>query len=292
MWWIILTFAAILPFMTGDLINKFIVANEVMDPYLATTIFGFISFIAFTIVSMSLGEILTGLNAVIPGLAAGVASTVGLWFYFSAISKEEVSRAIPILATAPLFVLPMAFFLFEESFTIFKYLGVGLVVTGSGLLSFKKTDGVFKFDKVILLMFAAAMLFALRNILMKIPTQSLEVWPVLFWIGVGRGAISLGILLVHHPHLKRKAKKGAEHLFLTGSLSALGMIALLTAISLGPVSLVSALLGVKPLFVLFFATLITLLHPSFIREEVTKRVVAQKSISTVMIVLGAALIVL
>ncbi len=292
MWWIVLTFTAILPFTAGDLINKFIVREEVMDPHLAAAIFGFVTFIVFTVVSLALSGVLTQVNVVLPGLAIGILSTVGLWFYFSAISKEEISRAMPILATAPLFVLPMAFFLFEESFTSLKYLGIGLVVTGSISLSFKKTGGVFKFDKAAALMFVTALLFAIRNILIKIPTQSLGVWPLLFWMGVGHGVLSLGILLVHHPHLKRKAQRGAEHLFLTGSLSALGMVSLLTAISLGPVSLISALEGVKPLLVLVFATLITILHPSFIHETVTKTVVAHKTISTLMIVLGAALIVL
>ncbi len=291
MWWIISALAAILIFTSTDLMNKFIVTKEVMDPHLGTVIFSFMTFLVLTPVSLLVTGILNDPYIVFLGLCIGIVSSMGLWFYFAALSREEVSRAIPILATIPLLVLPFGFLFFGESFTLLKYMGIGLVVLGSISLSFKEVNGRFKFDKLIVLVFIAAVMFAARNVLTKLSTQSITIWPVLFWIGVGRGASALALFAFHHPHLRKKARKGAEHLFIVGFFVSLGMLALFTAISLGPVSLVSALVGVKPLLVLVSATLITFLHPSFIRETITREVIIQKTVSTLMIITGATIIV-
>lgn len=292
MLWIVLVLIAVLTFALDDLLNKFVITKEVRDPYLGTAVFGFIALAVFTAISLSMGSISFDPELSLIGVITGLVTSSALWFYFSALSKEEVSRAMPILGTAPLFVLPFGFFLFGEVFTPLKYLGIGLIVLGSALLSFKDVKGVFKLDRLMFLMFAAAFFFALRNVFVKLSTQSTAIWSVLFWIGIGRGLVSTAITALHHPKLKEKAEKGIEHLFLTGSFSSIGMITLFLAISLGPVSLVSAFLGMKPLLVLLLATLVTLLHPSFIREKITSRILIQKISSTVMIVLGGAFILL
>lgn len=290
--WIILSLGAAFLFTAANLIDKFVITDELRDPYIGTTLCSFISGLVFITTSILLSTFTTDLKAVLPGIMAGIVSAGALWFYFSILSKEEVSRTIPILGTIPLFVLPFGYLLFEEVFTPLTYLGVGLVIAGSILISFKKRKEKIRLNFLILLAIVSALLFAFRNVLIKFSTQTQLIWPVMLWIGVGGLISSLSIFTFHHPKLREKGKKGVEHLALSALITSLATIFMFIAIAIGPVSLVSTIVGINPMLVLIFATAITILHPSFIHEKINRKALIQKTISTLMIIIGATLIIL
>lgn len=291
MFWIVLTFLAVL-FLTGAiLIDNFIITQEVKDPFLTTVIAAIVIFFFLIVVSLPLPKASFSLTHVVGGLAAGVVYVAVLWFYFYTLSKEEVSRAAPVFATSPLFVLPFGFFFFGEVFNIFKYAGVVLIVVGAVLLSFKKTVHKLRFDKMIFLGLFTAFLFALRAVCVKFATLKATIWSVLPWIGVGGFVSAFIVFVFHHPRIIKKARHGWIHLALTGLFTGLGMFLLFTAISIGPVSLVMALLGLNTLFVDISAMGLSIYYPQFIDERLTPGILVQKIVATVLVVTGGALVV-
>lgn len=292
MLWILLVLAAALLVSGVDLIDKHIITQEVTDPFLATVTMGPITFLMFMAVSLISPGLTTSLGVVLLSLIAGFFSCSALWFYFMTLSKEDVSRSMAFLSIVPLLVLPFGYFFFGEVFHTVTYLGIGLVITGAILLSMKRISGKISFNRSMSLAFVTAVFFASRNILIKFATRNVDIFSVLFWVGLGGLLTSLAFLVFKHPHVKRKASEGVKHLFLMGLLVGVGMSMLFTSISIGPVSLASALFEIKPLFVFLGALAFTLFSPSYLNESTNKKVIIQKAIAILMIVSGALIVIL
>ena len=69
-----------------------------------------------------------------------------------------------------------------------------------------------------------------------------------------------------------------------------GNLFLLTAIASGPVSLVSALLGTRPIWVLGATLLLGLFARQFISERIAGRDLVLKSVATITVVTGIVII--
>ena len=121
--------------------------------------------------------------------------------------------------------------------------------------------------------------------------DQVEIWPVLFWFAIGGIVVPIFLFIFHHPHLRKHAKKGVKHITINALISALALFAFIRAISLGPVSLVVALVSTKPLLVFIGATLLSYYRPKFISERHTGKVLVQRILATMMIVVGGILII-
>ncbi|MBL6956414.1 MAG: EamA family transporter [Chlorobium phaeobacteroides] len=71
-------------------------------------------------------------------LLQGVAITVMLFFYLSAIKTTEVSFVNPIIAAAPLITYAMAVFILNEQFNPVRLSGVILVAGGVALILYSR----------------------------------------------------------------------------------------------------------------------------------------------------------
>ena len=166
-----------------------------------------------------------------------------------------------------------------------------MIVVGAFLISIEHVRHTFTLKKTFYIGASAAFLFALRDILMKYMTFSVNQWAALFWMGVGCGITSLLIFLIHHPHIRKKASNGVKHLIGINFLTGLGTMLFLLAISLGSVSIVTALVvGIRPLVVLVAAVFISIFKPKFLNEKLSYSTLFQKLISVVMMIIGVVLI--
>jgi len=261
------------------------------DPILATVIVGFVTFFGFGVISLIFGDINLSFVPMLLGIVGGIFSSFGVWSYYFSLSKEEVTRFIPIMSTSPLFVLLFAYIFLKEAFSSSIYLGIILLISGAILISVENFLSNFKIHKAILVSFGCAFLFALRNIFMKFALTGNEIWSIFLWIGFGSFIVSFSLLLIHHPHIRKKAELGIKHLIFVGIVGTIALFTFITAINIGPVSLTSALLELQPLFVFVGATILSIFHPEILKEKITKSIVIQKMIAVGLIVLGAVLLV-
>lgn len=289
--WIILAILAALVWTAVNIIDKFIITKELRDPILATVISGISTFVLFGVVALLFGNILLPLSTIVIAIIAGAAFNIAILLYYFAMSKEEVSRFIPVLSAVPLFVLFFSFIFLGERFPALTYLGILLLVAGAILISLKKITRRIGINVAFLIAISAALFYALRNIALKFATVQASIWPIFFWVGVGGGIVSLFLFAMHHPHIRRKARLGVKHLLFVGSLTAIALFIFTIAISIGPVSLVSALLEVQPLFVFLAAAALSVFYPKFLKEKITKSIIMQKALAMVLIIVGAVLII-
>lgn len=64
------------------------------------------------------------------GFASGLAMALGLWFFYQALSREDVSVVVPITAGYPVVAALLGVILLGEVLSIIQWLGVVMIVVG------------------------------------------------------------------------------------------------------------------------------------------------------------------
>lgn len=288
MLWILFTVLAAVLWMSADLLSKFVLDKEVSDGVLAAGTVGISQFIPTALVPLFFAKIVFSPGIAIPSLVVGVFYAAGILSYYLGIGKEEVSRFIPALSMTTIFTAIMAFFAIGESFTAPVYIGIIAVVIGTIMISLKNLNH-FQSLRGLSFGIIAAILFASRNISLKFATLNSSLWQILFWVGVG-GSLTSACFLYARKSEIRKNVRGGEHLFEIGIICAIAYFAYAKAISLGPVSLASAVLKVKILLVFIGSAVISRLHPEIMHEKIDRRILIQKIIAIVLVIVGVVLI--
>ncbi len=238
---------------------------------------------------------------------AGISFLSGLFIYYKGVYKFEVSRIAPAVgAGVPIFTLLLVwfftFFPFAAEFqrrvlTLREYLALGFLVAGSVILSIHREKlATFQSIKISAI---ASFLFSLSFLLTKLVYTFLPFWTGFIWIRVG---VFLGALcLLSFSEVRKGIKKPTEGFakrialpfLLAKTAGALGGVLQNGAIFLAPLvflPLINALSGIQYVFLIILATLLFFKFPEILKEEISKRVLAQKTIAVWFIVAGLFLL--
>jgi len=229
---------------------------------------------------------------------AGLVSAVGYFLYVLSIRKEEASRIAALTSLAPAFVAVLAVFIVNEIFPANSYMGMILMILGSVLISYKDNH-VKKIIplSLVLILIATNFAYGLDQTLSKISLDQISFWSFLMIFMFGRFLVAFPGLSI--PSVRRKfiseVRELGRNFVLTlasGSiLWSLGIIFFFYAASLGPITLVSTISLISPLFTLFFAIFITKYLPKVLKEEIDRRTVALKLVAIVLVIIGIYLII-
>lgn len=169
-------------------------------------------------------------------------------------------------------------------------LGAVLLATGAILIALKRPGRTGR--RPFVYAFLAAAFYALRSLLLDTAVAGHGLFPVLAWVGLGGMAVGAVFLVVHHPHLRKKARKGIEHeLIAANGLAALAFFLFAVALTLAPVSLVAAVVSLNIFFVFVIATALSKTHAHLIREEMRRSSLVAKLVAIALIFLGLILVV-
>lgn len=294
--WIFLALLSGFIWTVVNIIDKHIIGHECRDPIVAIVIKSYTLFSVFAIITF-----LSGADIMISGpliwitLVAGATLSAGIYFYYSSIRKADISKVVPIFSTAPIFTVILGALFLGERFELLTYFGVAFIVIGAITISTKHLRHHITFDRAALLALGVAVVGAIRSVLVKYTADITTIWPLLFWIGLGSAIVATPILIEHYGHIKIHSKKrfrmGIKHLILVDILDASAYLVFYIAISLGPVSLVTAILHTKPLMVFVSATVLSIFLPKFLHERMTPRILTKRIVGTLLIVGGALLVI-
>jgi drug/metabolite transporter (DMT)-like permease len=214
-----------------------------------------------------------------------------------AMKKEDVSRIMPLEATAPIFVAIMASVFLGESLRAVQLAAIAIVVLGAVLISFKRSDGGssrFHAASFSLLM-CSSLLYAASDVINKYTLDYISYWnsaslnflltSVFFVIICLRRDVIRQIKNVTKPW------RTSFLVILNQSGAIVSTIIACWVIQNGPVSLASTIFNAKPFFVFIYAMLLARLAPGFlVRDKANRRDTVMKISATLMIVGGIALI--
>ncbi len=241
-------------------------------------------------------------------LATGIIFLLALLSYYKGIYNFEVSRIGPAVGgIVPLFTLALIYIFtfiplelgFERKALIPReYLALIFLVLGSVVLTLHREKlATLKSFKISII---ASFLFSLTFILTKLVYTFLPFWTGFIWIKLG---VFLGAMLLLafsselrkgiFRHKKGFGKKIALPFIFARGAGAIGGVLQNGAIFLAPMiflPLINALTGVQYVFLIILATLFFFKFPKILKEEISKRVLLQKTLAIWLIVAGLALL--
>ncbi len=231
--------------------------------------------------------------AYLSGMLWGVSLVTMFWV----MSYRDVSRVIPVVSSSPVFVAMLAVVFLSERLTALHWLAIVVTVAGTAIISQKCSEQRRRIplDSSFPLLILGAAAFALGIFLSKFVLQDMELWDLFILRNFGLGTTCL--LLMTRPSVLRDALRvfsspAATGIFLMteGVIVFVGMTLTLWAIDLGPVSLVSTVMSIRPLMVLALSIMLSMRFWRLLDEPLDRKTLTNKLVSTAMIAAGISAI--
>jgi len=248
-------------------------------------------------------------------VGAGLLMGCSVALLFRGMRLMEASRAVAISQTNPIYVAVMAMLFLDEHISLPQWGGIGLVVAGAMLISVRlyqerpfgrigpgaglPTTAVYTLgDRSALYGPAILLLSALCAAGSFVVTKaSLNAHlPVLTVFGIQQatvGAVFFVVGLSGGPNAARRLWDGMRQprvlsMLIIGEalMPAISILLGVYAYSLGPASLVAAVLATRPLFVFVASTILSRVRWQLLDESLSPQALAVKGVSIVMIVGG------
>ncbi len=287
-----LVFALVSPALFGasTIIDKFLIDKRVKDPVFLTAFGGFIVLAGaaaiFTV--RGFGTLPGGQIAVL--IAIGIMDEIALVPYYKALSYDDASRIMPFFQLVPVIVLAFSYLFLHEALDLRQIAAFILILAGSFLLAVERIDaGMFRPRRSLSWVALTSVLWAVPAVLFKSVAMDRGFWDTAAYtlLGIATGAF----ILFAASYRRSVAQFGALRAGTWAMVGAnevvyfLGQIFWFYAIALGPVSLVSAMGGLIPLFVFLYGTAISLWLPKILREDLSRNTLFLK-IASLALVLG------
>ncbi|MCH7785954.1 MAG: EamA family transporter [Chloroflexi bacterium] len=295
--WIILSLASAFAFGVVSILDKVLLMRYISNARTFLVMIGLLQ-IALSAIVIPFTPVFSysfdvSAVAFVSGLLWGTSLVTMIW----AMSTQDVSRVVPIASTFPVFVAIMAMLFLSESLSILHWVAIVVTVAGAAFISLNPTSPSSRvpLDSSFFLLLLGSMAFGGGQLLSKAVLDDMDVWSLYILRGAGLGTIAIALMFRPSvlPDIRRALSDvKTMSLFLTaeGATVFVGVTLSLWAISLGPVSLTSTLMSTRPLFVFVLSVLASSSVWRLLDEPLDRKTLANKLISTTMIVAGISAI--
>ena len=235
---------------------------------------------------------------ILVAVGAGLLRAVSVIILLYTLKKEEVSRAIPVVAIYPIFVATMAVPLLGEVLTGVQIAAIAVVVVGAVVISARRMPGrpTKWLGTTFFLLLASSILLALADLTSKYALGYLSSWNI-YWISIlVLSVIAVLLSLRRHSVAQltriKNPRTSLALVILNETLVVTGALMLFWAMERGPVSLVSTIASTRPVFVLIYVLILSRFRPAFLLERMGRTTLAIRLAATALIAGGIAMIYL
>ncbi|MFH0977794.1 MAG: EamA family transporter [Candidatus Woesearchaeota archaeon] len=278
-----------------NIVDKHMIENWLRKPVSFYIVVTLLESVIFLIIPFR-GLVIPSLPLLLLCLSVGVVWAVSAFLYFSAFQQEEASRVVPLFQLSPIFVLALSALFLRESLTSRMLEGFFLLVFGGILITSRRLNGKWKVSRILWIALALCLMLATITTSEKYIYSQIPVIDGLLWLRIG-ALIPIPFILSQRRYREEVASTwrripGTRKFVLLGNelLTLAGYIAGSFAVALGSPSIVSALGGFQPLFVLVFAVLLSLWLPKVLKEELAPGTLAMKLLAILLMFAGLWLV--
>ena len=184
--------------------------------------------------------------------------------------------------------------MFHETLKATQWIGILVIVSGATLSSLGGHHHKKEVQTAYLFALLAALLSAVGNALSKYAMNGLPpltVNCIAFYVSIPLYVFLLkDKKVVEEVMLTFKDKRLLFQFGVRGFLGYTGIVLNMLAMGLGPLSLVSAIIGTQPLVILLISLVLTIFLPKIIHEEMGKKIFIPKLAALLVTVLGVIMI--
>jgi uncharacterized membrane protein len=273
-------------------IDKIVVSKWTKNPYQPLVVTGFFSLISALVVCL-IKEIDISIYAV-PCILLGMFYMGNFILYFKLMQRADVSRFTPFTVVSNIFILILATILLKENLRFLQYIGIVVITLGALLLSIEGKEKL-KWSPAIKLLLVYVVMLSLTAIANKYLLGFVDFWTLFFYENIGVFIVSLPIIFNNFKGLletvKEHGKKVIGFILISETLAIVSLLLLLAAFSLGPVSLVNAFGSLRLIAIFIISLILSQLFPQILKEDYSnKKVIIQKMLATILMVIGSFLI--
>ena len=224
---------------------------------------------------------------------------LGLYAMFFALEKFDVSRVMTTIgAIQPVIILILTWIFWGTVITGINFLAFVFLLVGSIIISTEKKYKIT--NDYLLLVLLSSLLFSLDYVFSKLVFSQQPFLQGLIWMRIFSFLFALFFLfdksLRKQIFSKKKVvnKKTGLLFFFTQSAGGLANILQSFAISLVPISylaIISSLRGIQYVFLFLITLFFSFFFPVIFKEDISKKVIIQKTIAIVLIVSGLAILI-
>ena len=227
---------------------------------------------------------------------AGLLNACGYLIILNSLRKSEVSRVIPVISSAPIFVALLSIPLLGEMLDFWQWFAIVITVAGAVLISLQMDGGGRKarLQKSFFILLLVALMLAIASIGFKYALEKISFWNM--W---GINGISIAtVILIYSLRKKnilelRNLNQRTRNILIIIVDVCLGITAGILgfkALEIGHVALVNALLNVRPAFVFIFSLVLSAFFPTVINDRLNKRTALIKFIAVALMTAGIVII--
>lgn len=305
--WIFFAIVAYFLYAVTAILDKFLLKKRIPSPEAYVFYVGVLSIFSFILLPFDFAWV--GWNNFIAELAIGGILLGAVYAFILAIKNHEVSRSATLIGgTTPIFTLVLSYFILGERLEAGQLVAFVLLISGGILISLKLHHGEFKkhhtaqFWLAVGTAIAAAALFALYYVLAKqvFSEQSIDGHFIAAFAYSRFGSFLIALLFLLVPAYRKEifgthrtaGASGGALFVINKILAALSFIALNYSVKLGSATLVNAMQGIQFVFLLGMVVILSRKFPKILEEDLTEKVLIQKTIAIVMIIAGMVILYL
>jgi transporter family protein len=128
--WVIFSLISRALWAADNIVDKLLIGKYLRDSVVLTLITGISASLLSTVIVIFNGLSWIGLKPIALVIFAGAIQIPAVFAFYKAISKEEISRVIPLFQFTPLFVLILSLLFLGEVLTLNHYLAFVLILLG------------------------------------------------------------------------------------------------------------------------------------------------------------------
>ncbi len=191
----------------SSIVDKKVMNGRIIQPFACAVSFGIVG-LPVTILGLILLPTPTWPQALL-GLLAGVIFIPAAWLYYDTLTREDVSRVVPILRLTSLQTLVLGVLFLGEILTRRQWIAFFLLLFSGVLLSFKLGKSGISWSWSLLRMLPATTLLAMSGILLASVYRSTSVWVGITWDNLGM-VIGATILCLMRASIQRSWWSGTS----------------------------------------------------------------------------------
>lgn len=230
-------------------------------------------------------------------VTTGIIYNFAILFYLYALEDEDASLVVPFWQLSPVFAYILGVVFLGEYLTSLQMFGSLVVLLGAIILSLELgEDSRLRLKRrAVIFMALSSLCIALENVVFKKFSFAEEsfFWISVFWNQVGMIIFAIGCYMVptYRASLKDIFKKNSTKVLglniLEQVIETIGSIVNYFALFLAPAALITLVTySAQPMFVFILGLMLTLLFPRFIKEDISKKNLAIKFISILIMAIG------
>ena len=301
MTWVVAVLISTTLFAVVSILDKRLVAHEFPSAQSFNVAFGLlqapIAALFFAVVVPTVG--FDGGAGIPWAIATGLLWAIGITLFFHGLRLEEVSRATPIQMTAPIFTALLAVTFLGETLNALQWVAIGMVVLGGATVTLRPELGWFRMAnrRALVILLGASFVMGIAFVVSKEATNQMNVWAIQAFraAAMGAGVLALqGRGSAFRETCEMLSDRRAMGLLVVteGIMAPIAAFMFVVALSLGPVSLVSAVSSSRPLMVLAASAALSTPFWNVLGEPLDRRTLGVKLVSTALIVGGVAVLAL